>query len=80
MSSSSDDAVAVAEQLLALVKARAVSQADSREFYDKGIEVQATCDRYEGRAMQELRLLLSGMSRLLRSVVGPLEYTALMAG
>ncbi|KAF7346966.1 S-adenosyl-L-methionine-dependent methyltransferase [Mycena venus] len=61
MSSSSDDAVAVAEHLLALVKARSVSQANSTEFYDKGIEVQATCDR------------------LLRAVMGPLEYTALMA-
>ncbi|KAJ7766958.1 S-adenosyl-L-methionine-dependent methyltransferase [Mycena maculata] len=61
MSSSSDDAVAVAEKLLALVKARAVAQAESTEFYNKGIQVQATCDR------------------LLRAVMGPLEYTALIA-
>ncbi|KAJ7210105.1 S-adenosyl-L-methionine-dependent methyltransferase [Mycena pura] len=59
--SSLDDAVAVAEQLLSLVKARSVSHADGTEFYDKGLEVQATCDR------------------LLRAVMGPLQYTALMA-
>ncbi|KAJ7094326.1 S-adenosyl-L-methionine-dependent methyltransferase [Mycena epipterygia] len=61
MALSSDDAVAVAEQLLSVVKARSVSQVESAEFYNKGIEVQAICDR------------------LLRAVMGPLEYTALMA-
>ncbi|KAJ6566268.1 S-adenosyl-L-methionine-dependent methyltransferase [Mycena capillaripes] len=61
MSSSSDDPVALAEQLLSLVKARSVSEADSTGFYDKGIEVQAACDR------------------LLRAVMGPLQYTALIA-
>ncbi|EIN08722.1 S-adenosyl-L-methionine-dependent methyltransferase [Punctularia strigosozonata HHB-11173 SS5] len=60
MSPSPVDAVAVAEQLLELVKKRTTSPPDSTEFYDEGLAIQATADK------------------LLRTVMGPLEYTALL--
>ncbi|KAJ7141986.1 S-adenosyl-L-methionine-dependent methyltransferase [Mycena filopes] len=61
--STADDAsaVAMAEHLLALVKERSASHSSSTEFYNKSIEVQATCES------------------LLRVVMGPLQYTALVA-
>ncbi|KAJ7186459.1 S-adenosyl-L-methionine-dependent methyltransferase, partial [Mycena filopes] len=61
MSPSTDNAIAMAEHLLALVKQRSGSHPSSTEFYNKSIEVQATCES------------------LLRVVMGPLQYTALVA-
>ncbi|EJD39075.1 S-adenosyl-L-methionine-dependent methyltransferase [Auricularia subglabra TFB-10046 SS5] len=57
---SAQDAVAVAERLLALVKDLAAAPAQSKDAYTGALDVQRTCDE------------------LLRTVVGPLEYTVLI--
>ncbi|KZW02262.1 S-adenosyl-L-methionine-dependent methyltransferase [Exidia glandulosa HHB12029] len=61
MTGTAQDAVAVAERLLALVKTFAAAPTDSKDAYTGALDVQRTCDE------------------LLRTVVGPLEYTVLIA-